>query len=486
MDVESSDHIGMLRQMLAALDADADAPPGALRVEGRAGLASRYPVSGLACAAIGSAALMLARWARPGDPPSVLLDRALASWWFGYSIRPQGWKRPDVRDAVTGDYAARDGWIRLHANAAHHRHRALAALGLPDDAARAAVAERIRGESAEALEAAIVERGGCAAALRPPAAWRDHPQGRAVAAEPLVHRLPGSAAAPDGGGVNGGGAAGGGTASGGTTFDGMHAPDPRRPLAGIRVLDLTRVLAGPAATRFLAAYGAQVLRLDPADWDEPGMVPEVTVGKRCAFLDLRSPAGRDRFRRLLAGADVLVHGYRPGALDALGLDAETRQALRPGLVDVCLDAWGWTGPWRGRRGFDSLVQMSAGIAWAGEDAAPDPLPVQALDQSAGYLMAACALRGLALRRETGRGGGWRVSLARMARLLQEAADAAPGAPAQDAPALGPAPDAAYDPAIEPTAWGPAQRLRAPCRVAGARWGWDLPAGPLRSGPPDWG
>ncbi|KAB0611254.1 acyl-CoA transferase, partial [Castellaniella defragrans] len=160
MDVESSDHIGMLRQMLAALDADADAPPGALRVEGRAGLASRYPVSGLACAAIGSAALMLARWARPGDPPSVLLDRALASWWFGYSIRPQGWKRPDVRDAVTGDYAARDGWIRLHANAAHHRHRALAALGLPDDAARAAVAERIRGESAEALEAAIVERGG--------------------------------------------------------------------------------------------------------------------------------------------------------------------------------------------------------------------------------------------------------------------------------------------------------------------------------------
>ena len=459
MPLEPSDHTGMLRRMLAALDPDVS--PDALRVDGRAGLASRYPVSGLACAGIGSAALMLARWARPGSPGPVEVDRALASWWFGFSIRPRGWERPDVRDVVTGDYAARDGWIRLHANAAHHRRRALAALGLPDDAGRAAVAERIRHESAGALEDAIVDRGGCAAALRAPAAWLDHPQGRAVAAEPLVHRLPGLAGTPDAGWLD--------------------DPDPGRPLAGIRVLDLTRVLAGPAATRFLAAYGAQVLRLDPADWEEPGMVPEVTVGKRCACLDLRRPDGLDRFRRLLARADVLVHGYRPGALDALGLDAGTRQSIRPGLVDVCLDAWGWTGPWRARRGFDSLVQMSAGIAWAGEGAAPDPLPVQALDQSAGYLMAACALRGLALRRETGLGGGWRVSLARMARLLQDAADAGFETP----PVLGPAPDTACDPAIEPTAWGPAQRLRAPCRVAGARWGWDLPAGPLRGDPPDW-
>ncbi len=459
MTSEDSASGSFLRAMLAALG---EPWPGeGVRIEGGGWLASRYPVTDLACAGIGTAALMLARWIDSAHPPSVRLDRALASWWFGFGIRPLGWERPDVRDAVTGDYAARDGWIRLHANAIHHRHRALAALGLPDDAGRAAVAERIRRESAGALEDAIVERGGCAAALRAPEAWFDHPQGRAVATEPLVHRLSGSAGTPDAGWLD--------------------DPDPERPLAGIRVLDLTRVLAGPAATRFLAAYGARVLRLDPEDWDEPGMVPEVTVGKRCAFLDLRRPDGLERFRRLLARADVLVHGYRPGALDALGLDAETRQAIRPGLVDVCLDAWGWTGPWRARRGFDSLVQMSAGIAWAGEDAAPDPLPVQALDQSAGYLMAACALRGLTLRRETGLGGGWRVSLARMARLLQESAGAAPAVQ----PVLGPAPDTAYDPAIEPTAWGPAQRLRAPCRVAGARWGWDLPAGPLRSGPPDW-
>lgn len=459
MSLGVSDHTDMLRQMLAVLDPGMS--PDWLRVEGAAGLASRYPVSGLACASIGAAALMLARWAQATGPCQAVVDRALASWWFGFSIRPLGWERPAARDPVTGDYPARDGWIRLHANAAHHRQRALAVLGLPDDAGHAAVAERIRRESAEALEDAIVDRGGCAAALRPPQAWLVHPQGRAVAAEPLVHRLPGRAGEPD--------------------PRWADAPVPGRLLAGIRVLDLTRVLAGPVSTRFLAAQGAQVLRLDPEGWDEPGMVPEVTVGKRCALLDLRHPDGMARFRRLLSQADVLVHGYRPGALDALGLDAEARQAIRPGLVDVSLDAWGWTGPWRARRGFDSLVQMSAGIAWAGEDAAPDPLPVQALDQSAGYLMAACALRGLALRRETGLGSGWRVSLARMARLLQAAASETPAAQ----PVLGPAPDAAYDPVIESTAWGPAQRLRAPCRVAGARWGWDLPAGPLRSSPPDW-
>lgn len=458
------DHVGMLQCMLSVLDADMS--PDRLRVAGRAGLASRYPVSGLACAATGAAALMLVLWARPGDLVPVDVDRALASWWFGFSIRPLGWTRLNVRDVVTGDYAARDGWIRLHANAVHHRHRALAALGLPPDADHDTVAARIRGEPAQALEDAIVDRGGCAAALRSPEAWRAHPQGRAVAAEPLIHRLPGLAGTPDAGWLD--------------------DPDPGRPLAGIRVLDLTRVLAGPAATRFLAAYGARVLRLDPADWEEPGMVPEVTVGKRCATLDLRRPDEMARFRQLLTRADVLVHGYRPGALDALGLGAEARQSLRPGLVDVCLDAWGWTGPWRARRGFDSLVQMSTGIAWAGDGAAPDPLPVQALDQSAGCLMAACALRGLSWRRETGLGSGWRVSLARMAQLLQTSADSASARPPADLPLLGPAPEAAYDPAIEPTGWGPAQRLRAPCHVAGARWGWDLPAGPLRSSPPDWG
>jgi crotonobetainyl-CoA:carnitine CoA-transferase CaiB-like acyl-CoA transferase len=186
-------------------------------------------------------------------------------------------------------------------------------------------------------------------------------------------------------------------------------------------LDLTRVLAGPVATRFLAGLGAEVLRLDPPGWDEPGVLPDVTLGKRRTRLDLRTRAGRDRFEALLRGADLLVHGYRPGALDGLGWDAAHRQALRPGLVEVSLNAYGWDGPWRDRRGFDSLVQMSCGIAEAGMarlgKEKPFPLPVQALDHACGYIMAAAALISLRRRRETGMGSITRLSLARVARLL---------------------------------------------------------------------
>ena len=131
------------------------------------------------------------------------------------------------------------------------------------------------------------------------------------------------------------------------------------------MLDLTRVLAGPVATRFLAGYGANVLRIDPPAWDEPSLAPEVTVGKRCARLDLQQTKNLDRFDALLRDADVLIHGFRTGALDALGLDAAKRRAIQPALIDVSLNAYGHTGPWCRRRGFDSLVQMSSGIAHAG-------------------------------------------------------------------------------------------------------------------------
>jgi hypothetical protein len=125
------------------------------------------------------------------------------------------------------------------------------------------------------------------------------------------------------------------------------------------------VLADPVASRFLAAYGANVLRIDPPGWEEPGVVPEVTLGKRCARLDLRRAEDRATFEALLSEADILLHGYRPSALDRLGFDSGTRCGLSPGLIAVCLCAYGWSGPWAARRGFDSLVQMSTGIADAG-------------------------------------------------------------------------------------------------------------------------
>lgn len=447
---------GMLQQMLDALGEPALG--SRLRVDGLQSWDARYPVTDLACASIGAAALMLSAWRNPSGGGQIHLDRALASHWFGYSLKPVGWALPKVRSALTGDYPAQDGWIRIHANAPHHERRALRLLGLSENADRNAVAERVRHWHALELEEALVGASACAAALRSPAAWRRHPQGVAVAAEPLV----------------------GWTADAVGSPGPAHVMDRRRPLSGVRVLDLTRVLAGPVATRFLAAYGATVLRLDPPSWSEPGLVPEVTVGKYCAGLDLRHTEGRARFAKLLSAADVLVHGYRPGALDALGFGPQERARLRPGLVDVSLDAWGWSGPWCGRRGFDSLVQMSTGIAFAGNiETAPDPLPVQALDQATGYLMAASALRGLILRREQACGSQWRLSLARTARMLSEADAEGPG------PALAPLTARDFSRRIEATIWGPARRLRAPVRVGNLGWNWIRPAGDLRADPPFW-
>ena len=173
----------------------------------------------------------------------------------------------------------------------------------------------------------------------------------------------------------------------------------------------------------MAGFGADVLRIDSPTWNEPGVVPEMTLGKRCARLDLKTPEGRLIFERLLKDADILFHGYRADALEQLGYTVPELQHIAPGLIDVSLNAYGWSGPWQNRRGFDSLVQMSSGIAEAGQHwkqgEVPTPLPVQALDHATGYLMAASALRLLTERLNTGRGCSARLSLARTAKLLIE-------------------------------------------------------------------
>lgn len=431
-----------------------------VQVTGEGSLPSVFTVSNFATAAIAAAGLALAEWtgARSSRVPMVRVDRRLASLWFGFTIAPQGWQLPPVWDPVAGDYASADGWIRLHTNAPHHRDAALKVLGT--NAERDAVAAKVAAWRADELEAAIVAGGGCAAAMRSLRDWADHPQGRAVLAEPLMRMDVGPDALP---------------------FDPEF--DPSRPLKGLKVLDLTRVLAGPVATRFLAGFGADVLRIDPPGWDEPGVVPEVTRGKRCARLDLKESGDRDRFKALLEEADVLVHGYRPGALEALGLAADIRARLNPGLIDVSLDAYGWTGPWAGRRGFDSLVQMSCGIAEAGMREAgadrPVPLPVQALDHGAGYLLAAAVARGLTLRHQQRAGSRWRTSLARVGGFLGEWRQG------EATPVIG-APEAAdYDDEIEQTDWGPALRLRPPLRLSDAAIGWTRPAGRLGTARAEW-
>ncbi|KTT59711.1 CAIB/BAIF family CoA transferase [Pseudomonas oryzihabitans] len=449
----------LLDEALAALALPA-AAARQLRVSNVDSLASCFPVSDLATVSMGVAGLALADLlGATGPAAEVRVDRHLAAAWFSRSLEPQGWALPDAWDPVAGDYRTRDGWIRLHTNAAHHRAAVLGVLGCPET--RAAVAEAVASWSATELETAVVAAGGCAAELRSLAAWQAHEQGCAVAAEPLL-ALDWQARPPP------------------TAWK----PTPQRPLAGIRVLDLTRILAGPIATRLLAGLGAEVLRIDPPGWDEPAQAPEVTLGKRCARLDLGRPADRLTFERLLGAADVLVHGYRPEALERLGYGEAQRRALNPGLVDVTLSAYGWSGPWAGRRGFDSLVQMSSGIAAAGRDwrqvEQPVPLPVQALDHATGYLMAATVIRGLAARLREGRTLSARLSLARTACLLT----AHPAIATE--PLFSGVQDGDYGPEPEPTAWGPALRLRPALAIGDLRLHWERPATRLGSATAAWG
>jgi len=445
------------------------ARPCTVSFVGEPTLTSAFAVSELAAAAIATAGVAVSGLA--DDPAEVTVDRGLADAWFSASVRPVGWELPSPWDAVAGDYASADGWIRLHTNAPRHKAAALGVLGVAAD--RELVARAVADRPGEELEAAVVAAGGCAAVMRSAADWARHPQGAAVANEPLVHW---------------------------TTTDAAGArphwrPSPGRPLDGLRVLDLTRVIAGPVATRFLAGLGADVLRVDPPDWHEPAVIVDMTLGKRASRVDATTPVGRDALERLIAGADLLVHGYRPGALEAL-VPLERRRVLRPGLVEVSLDAYGWSGPWAGRRGFDSLVQMSSGIAEAGmrwaDAARPTPLPVQALDHATGYLAAAAAIEAVGRMRREGVASAARLSLARTARELAAAVpepaavpELVEGPPAERALRQAQRPGSAQRPTRIATPWGPADVLPSPLSVGDTRLNWQRGPSELGSDEPRW-
>lgn len=424
-------------------------------------LPSVYPVTDFATATIGLASLAVAEWGalRSGQPIApVTVDRAHAAIAFRserYLDRPgEAW--PSLWDPIAGDYATRDGFVRLHTNYPHHRAAAERVLAGARD--REAVAARVCEMEGEVLEAAIVAEGGCAAVMRSPEAWAAHPQGVAVQLEPTIRFEPAAGHASLGANER---EAGGPVSS---------------PLEGVRVLDLTRVIAGPICTRFLAAWGADVLRLDPPGFEEAdALMADTTVGKRCAVIDLRTAEGSARFDRLLEGADVLVHGYRADALVGLGYDTPGLRARNPGLAVVALDAYGFEGPWQNRRGFDSLVQMSCGIAERGRAVfgteVPRPLPAQALDHGSGYLMAAAACRALSERRLSKRPVEARLSLAGTAKALMGMGEGGdPEAPEPTAEQV-----AAYL-VEEQGAFGRVRRVRCPGRIGGVEPTWRRAAG----------
>ncbi|MGW7528057.1 CoA transferase [Streptomyces sp. NPDC054783] len=428
-------------------------------------LEARLPVRELARACVGACALAAAelgtRRAGLAELPGVRVDDgAVAAAFHSERLLRVDGRTPVAFAPLSRFWRTADAWVRTHANYPHHRARLLGALGLPEDASAEAVADRIAERPALDVEEAVYGAGGLAVSLRSPKEWAATEQAAEVAARPLVER----------------------ERLGSTHARVLSPLDPAAaallPAAGLRVLDLTRVLAGPVATRTLALLGADVLRVD-APWlpELPDQQADTGFGKRSATLDLT--ADRDTFEELLAAADVVVTGYRPGALDRLGLTPEALFARRPGLVVAQVSAWGAYGPWGGRRGFDSLVQVATGIA-ATEGSAEEPgaLPAQALDHGTGYLLAAAVLRALTEQSYDGGGRLVRLALARTARWLTDGIrpTAATGAPYEG-----------------PDAWlaetdGPLGRLRhalPPVSFAGGPADWARPPVPWGSDSARW-
>ena len=321
--------------------------------------------------------------------------------WFSIDGRtPEQW------DKISGLYRCAEGWVRIHANFAHHRDGALRLLGLAPgvDTPRGAVEAALLKWNAFEFEQAAADAQLVVAALRRFDQWDAHPQAVSVAALPLV------------------------------TIEKIGAAAPRklpslaqtaRPLAGIKVLELTRILAGPVCGRTLAAYGADVMLVNSPKLPNIESIIDTSRGKLSCLVDLEEAGGRADLRALLSSAHVFVQGYRPGALDERGFGPADAAQLCSGVVYVSLSAYGEVGPWAARRGFDSLVQTATGFnhaeMLAAGASAPKPLPVQILDYASGFLMAFGAQA--ALIRQAREGGSWhvRVSLARTALWLRSLA-----------------------------------------------------------------
>lgn len=364
----------------------------------------------------------------------------------------------DPWDPIAGLYPTRDGFVRLHTNFPHHRNAVLAVLGCTNT--REAVAAALAQRDSVPFETEATARGCCVSAFRTHAQWLDHPQADALAAQPLVAIERIGAAPPT-----------------------PLPPAAARPLAGFRVLDLTRVIAGPVAGRTLAAHGADVLHVTAPHLPSiETLVMDTGRGKRCAALDLRTDGGR--FAALVGEADAMLRSYREGALAGLGFSDERLAALRPGIVIGHLSAYGVTGPWGGKRGFDSLTQTSTGInadeADAAGEATPRVLPCQALDHASGYLLALGVMAAW-IRRAT-EGGSWRVrvSLARTGMWLRSLGRIDGFSAVEPTQA-----DIADLLETHPSGFGPLTAVRHAAILADTPAFEALPAMPLGSHPAEW-
>jgi hypothetical protein len=376
-------------------------------------------------------------------------------------LRVDGQPPPPAWDVIAGVYKTRDNsFVRLHTNFPHHRDAVCKVLNCAPE--RDQVQAALMQWDGEAFETAAYAEGGVVALMRSHDQWSALPQASAIAKMPLVEIEKIGEADP------------------------KPWPAGERPLAGLRVLDLSRVIAGPVAGRTLAAHGADVLAIASPDLPQ---IPWLTIdngrGKLTGFADLKTGQGRDTLCGLLARADIFSQGYRPRSLAALGFSPQDAAKLSPGIVYVSLSAYGNAGPWAERRGFDSLVQCATGFNHAEGAAAgvegPKELPAQILDHATGHLMAFGAM--MARARQAREGGSWHVqlSLARTGRWLRELGRIADGLAAADLKSD------AIGPFVEEIAsgFGPLRSVRHAALLSRTPAAWSRPAMPLGSHPLQW-
>ncbi len=457
------------REILADLWTLAGGEPDALDAVTLTGeepqLPSSFRVAAAAQAGIAAAGLAAAHIhkLRSGHSQNVAVDmrHAVVECRSERYLRVDGKPPPPAWDAIAGVYRTRDRrFVRLHTNFPHHRDAVCRVLNCT--AERDDVQAALLQWDAEAFETAAYAAGGVVAMMRSHDEWSDLPHASALAALPVITIEKIGEAAP------------------------KPWPAGDRPLAGVRVLDLSRVIAGPVAGRTLAAHGADVMLISGPDLPAiPWLTIDTGRGKLTSFVELKSEQGRQTLRELLAQADIFSQGYRPSSLARLGFSPEEAARINPGIVFVSLSAYGHAGPWAERRGFDSLVQTATGFNHAEGQAAgvdgPKELPAQILDHATGHLMAFGAM--MAKARQGREGGSWhvRVSLAQTGRWLWNLGRVADGLAAEDLKGE------AVSAFVEEVAsgFGPLRSIRHSAQLSETPAFWARPAMPLGSHPPHW-
>ncbi len=428
-------------------------------------LATRFRLGTVGAAVLGAVGLAVSElWQlRGGRDQKISVDvrtgaMAMRSNTF---LQLNGGSAGEMWGDISGFYKTKDQrWMQFHCNYPHHRDGVLRVLGCSNDK------DKVKSATANWLAADLDQRladeGLCAALVRSPSEWARHEQAIAVSNLPLMEIIKIGDSPPE------------------------PLPKARRPLSGIRALDLSRVLAGPVCGRTLAEHGADVLRVSGAHLPYiESLLLDTGHGKRSAHIDLRSETGLETLRKLINTADVFSQAYRPGSFQSRGFGPDDLARLRPGIVYVALSAYGHQGPWAGRRGFDSLVQSASGLVYEESGpGAPQHLPAQALDYATGYLAAHGAM--VALARRAREGGSYlvRLSLAQTGHWINQLGRIEDTFSVRQLPS--PTTASIQDLITQTdTQWGRLSHMAPAVNLPETPSGWDRPPVPLGSDDPVW-